>query len=55
LNSAVDGGAWPASRPIRFTPGDEPWYALNTGLHWPRAGLGVLKQRSSASGPTEVP
>jgi hypothetical protein len=28
-----------ASRPIRFTPGDEPWYALNTVLHWPREGL----------------
>ena len=39
----MDGRAWSASRPSRFTPGNEPWYALTTRLHGPKSQSGCFE------------
>jgi hypothetical protein len=46
FTSALPGGAWSASRPCRFTPGE-----IASGTHWivglvvPRAGLDDVEER----------
>jgi hypothetical protein len=46
LTSALVGGEWSASRPVRFNPGERA-----TGAHWigsrvdPRAGLNYVEKR----------
>jgi hypothetical protein len=46
LTSALAGGEWSASRPVRFTPGERA-----PGTHWiggwldPRAGLDDMEKR----------
>jgi hypothetical protein len=63
LTSALDGGEWSATQPVRFTPGER----APPGTHWtggwvgPRAGLDTVEERKpgrsahvSVTTPTEL-
>jgi hypothetical protein len=45
LTSALAGGEWSASRPGRFTSGEEPQCPLEKRLVAPRAGLDDVEKR----------
>jgi hypothetical protein len=55
FTSALDGGEWSATRPVRFNPPRKnPLYIFNTNQGWPQGRYVCFGRRKKLLAPTEV-